>query len=136
MSERVCKALFIFITTIYLARTLDKDDFGAFSYARSMLMFLGSFVYLGMSGLLVREFVTHKDRENVIFGTSLFLKLIFALIGYVLILGWSFFFYQSRMDLIFIATLPIIFLPFETLDLYFQSKIENRFTAYSRFPHL
>ena len=52
------------IVSIVLARYLGPVKFGVLGYASSLIAFLGTFVYLGLSGLVIRDLIRYpKDKR-------------------------------------------------------------------------
>ena len=52
--SRMAVALFI---NVMVARYLGPEKFGILGYASSLLTFVGTFIYLGLSGIVVKELI-------------------------------------------------------------------------------
>ncbi|WP_052507416.1 flippase [Desulfonatronovibrio magnus] len=123
------------VVSIMLARHLGPADFGIISYALSVTAFLGSFVYLGLSGLVVKDIVQSPDDKNTILGSTIGLKMCGAVFAFLIILGLAFFSHDrggSEFWTLIIIGSALFFKPFDTIDFWFQSRVESRFTVMAR----
>jgi O-antigen/teichoic acid export membrane protein len=116
---------------VLIARYLGPENFGMLSYAFSIIGFLGTFVYLGLSGLVVREIVQRPDHANQIMGSAFVLKLIGSVIGFLIILGIVFFSHshsKTEFWLLIIIGVSLIPQPFlQTINYWFQSQIQSKY---------
>lgn len=118
--------------SILVARSLGPSQFGILSYAASLVAFFGSFVYLGLSGLVVRDLVENPDKENVLLGTTFCLKSIgaAAAVGTILLIAW---FNKNQAGsefwVLFILGLGLFATPFEVVDFWFESQINSKYSV-------
>ena len=125
--SRMAVALFI---NVMVARYLGPEKFGILGYASSLLTFVGTFIYLGLSGIVVRELVQRPKEINSILGTTFTLKMIGAILAFVIVLiilaitkdeisGVEF-------TVIILLASTLFFKPFESVDIWFQSLIQAK----------
>jgi len=120
-----------FIISVLVARHLGPHDFGILSYALSVTAFLGTFVYLGLSGVVVRNIVNHPDETGVLMGSSFALKMAGACLSYALIFPLAFWGHSSNVEtwVLLIIGASLLFRPVEIIDFWFQSRIESKYSV-------
>lgn len=69
---QLVKSLLAMVISMLTARFLGPSGFGLINYAASIVSFVAPIMYLGLTGVLVQELVTHPEREGEILGTSIF----------------------------------------------------------------
>lgn len=133
--DKVCRLGGGLLVSIMLARYLGPEEFGVLSYALSLTAFLGAFVYLGLSGLVVRDLVRYPDQKEVLLGTTFAMKTGGGFLAYCLILILAFLIHDYQdfeFRVLVIIGLSLFFKPFDTIDFWFQSRIKSRFTVMAR----
>ena len=131
MLEHICRLGIGLIISVFVARHLGPHDFGILSYALSVTAFLGTFVYLGLSGIVVRDIVNHPDETGVLMGSSFALKMAGACLGYALIFPLAFWGHSSNVEtwVLLIIGASLLFRPVEIIDFWFQSRIESKYSV-------
>jgi len=124
------KFLVGFFVTLYLARYLGPEEYGLFSLSISYILLFSIFSDLGLSEILVRDFVSKKDTE-LILSTSLILR---TFGGFLSILFLLFFLKIFQEDSILVKSVIIlspiiIFKCFDSINNFFQSLNKNKFVA-------
>lgn len=122
------------IVGIYVARYLKPQLFGLLSYASVYMQILMPFALLGLNQVVIRELVKNEIDNNKILGTAFVLKFCSSLITLLVIIGLSIIF-ESEKNLqlyIIIASLSLLFSPFQVIDYFFQAKVQSKFVAYSQ----
>lgn len=133
--DKVCRLGGGLLVSIMLARYLGPEKFGVLSYALSITAFLGAFVYLGLSGLVVRDLVRHPGQKEILLGTTFALKMGGGVLAYSLILVLAFLVHDHHgfeFQVLVIMGLSLFFKPFDTIDFWFQSRVRSRFTVMAR----
>jgi O-antigen/teichoic acid export membrane protein len=132
---RILRMLFALFVGIWIARYLGPERYGALSYALAFVMLFGPISHLGLDGVVVREIVNDPDRKREILGTTFFLRLAAsitcfaaALVITVLIRPGD---ALARM-LVGIIAFGFIFSSFDTIDIWFQSQIEVKYSVYAK----
>ena len=86
LSERIVQLGIGLLVNILVARYLGPEKYGILSYALSLIAFLGTFVYLGLSGLVVRDIVRFPDAKDVILGTTFSLKFAGSIFAFLVVI--------------------------------------------------
>jgi len=120
---------------VWVARYLGPEQFGVFSYALAFVTLFSAFASLGLDGLVVRDIVNDPSMETEIIGSSFMLKLAGALITVVLSVGSIIILRPNdRMMywLVGIIASGAIFQAFDTIDFYFQARIQSKYSVFAR----
>ena len=125
--SRMAVALFI---NVMVARYLGPEKFGILGYASSLLTFVGTFIYLGLSGIVVKELVQRPKEINSILGTTFTLKMIGAILAFVIVLVILVITKDEisgvEFTVIIILASTLFFKPFESVNIWFQSLIQAK----------
>lgn len=138
LAERIVRIAINFFVTIYLIKYLGPDNFGLLSYAISFVTILASFAALGMDSIIVRDLVSEENKSNAILGTSFYLRLVASIVSIIfifIILSLSNEELSTSLLILVIST-TTIFQSFNVIDLYFQAKVQSKFTVYAQFTSL
>lgn len=120
------------IVGIWVARYLGPEQFGLFNYAIAFVALLGPMANLGLDTIVVRDIVRHPDSKNETLGTSLALKLSGGAVTTLLAFGAiSLLQPQDNLThwLVGIIAAGTIFQAFETIDLWFRSQVQSKYTV-------
>lgn len=122
------------LVSIFVARYLGPDKFGILRYAISLMTFMGTFVYLGLSGLVIRDIVNNPQEINVILGTTFTLKLIGSILGYAILTTIVYLSGAESIEktVLLVIALAIFFRPFETIDYWYHSQTRSKFSVYAK----
>lgn len=122
--EKVLRMTLWLCVSVMMARYLGPAKFGIFSYANSLVSFLAAFIYLGLSGIVIRDIVKNPAQKDTILGTSFGLKFIGSLIGYLTLILIAFLSNKNSNEfwLLIIIGAGLLFRPFETIDFWFHSQ--------------
>jgi len=123
------------LVSILIARYLGPENYGILSYALSVTAFMAVFVYLGLSGLVVRDIVQHPDEKDKLLGTTFSLKFIGGLLAFLVVLGLAKFGHntsKSESWILLIIGFSLFARPFETIDFWFQSQIQSKYTVFAK----
>jgi Membrane protein involved in the export of O-antigen and teichoic acid len=119
---------------IWLARTLGPTRFGIWSYATAFTYLFSAFATLGLDSIVIRELVRHPTRHREILGSACGLRLVAGTSTCVLASVAIMFIKRGdslTLWLVAISAAGFIFQSFSVIDLYFQARIESRFTVYA-----
>ena len=72
---RVIQALLALIISMITARYLGPSNYGLLNYAISIVTFVLPIMKLGITSILVQEFISEPEKEGETLGTSLVLFL-------------------------------------------------------------
>lgn len=123
---------------IWIARYLEPEQFGLFSYAQSFVGLFTAFATLGLDGIVVRELVKGESRRDILLGTVFWLKLIGAFLVLIfLAIAVNFTSNDHYTNkLIFIIASATIFQSFNVVDFYFQSKVLSKYVVFANIISL
>lgn len=131
MVEKVGNLVVVFIIGVLVARYLGPEQFGIYSFSKSIAL---SFVVLcgvGLERFVVKDFVHQTREREVIFGTVFVLQLCTAMLSVLIFLVISPIILHEAatfyLSLIFIAVTAID--AFSVIRYYFQSQVQARATA-------
>lgn len=118
---------------VWVTRYLGPEQFGLFSYAQSFVTLFAVIATLGLDGVVVRELVKDDSRIETLIGTSFFLKLIGAVVVFIILIFAINLTSNDALTntLIFIIASAMIFQSLNVIDFYFQSEVLSRYTVYA-----
>lgn len=80
---QIVRLLLSLVINSLTARFLGPSDYGIVNYVTSLITFFTSLVSLGLSGVIVYELVSGRDREGTVLGTAITLRFFAGLISTV-----------------------------------------------------
>ncbi|MEI6213338.1 MAG: flippase [Desulfuromonadales bacterium] len=120
---------------VWVARYLGPELFGKYSYVLAFVALFSAFSNLGLEGIVIREIVRKPDCIDETLGSAFALKLF----GAVLTMLLSVIFVQATHPrdesiniLVLIVASGAFFQVFDTIDFWFQSQVNSRFTVVAR----
>ena len=132
VSGQVVKMLITFVVGMLTARYLGPSNYGVIHYISSYLAFFTSLVGLGLNGVIIYEFVNHRDEEGEILGTAIALRLIVGILSSIAFIGVVSFLDGSDKTLVAVATLQAVqlpFLAFDTFNYWYQSNLLSKYSV-------
>ena len=119
----------------WMARYLGPSNFGLFNYALSVVSIFSIFAILGLNEMLIRMIVSNPSQKDDIITTAFFLRCITGAFAFLLcwvlinILNPS---GDITRCLVGIIAFGLIFQAFDTIDLYFQSQLQSKYTVFAK----
>jgi len=116
------------VVMLMIARNLGPDVFGELNYLLAIIALLAPITALGLNSLITKEVLKREDSLNVILGSSLTIRFIGGIFGFLLILLLMYFFDIAHGKNIELALLAFanIFTAAYVFDFYMQAKILNK----------
>jgi polysaccharide transporter, PST family len=118
----------------WVARYLGPEQFGLFNFSIAFAALFGIASTLGLDGIVVRELVKDRSRQNEILGSAFVLKLggsaitlMSALLVTRLIQGRN----PLMLWLVGLASAAYVFQSLNVIDFYFQSEVRSKYTVYA-----
>lgn len=124
-----------FIVTVWVARYLGPEQFGILNYSIAFVTLFSVISNLGLDGIVIRNIVRDPSSLDENLGSAFVLKMIGAIISLFLSLGAIYFLRPGdglAHWLVGIVAVGTIFQAFDTIDLWFQSQIQSKFTVYAK----
>jgi len=129
---RIVQSILNLIIGLITARYLGPSNYGIINYVASVVSFAMPIMQLGLSHILVKEFIKAPDKEGVILGTSLMLNIvssIFCMVGslaFVMIVNVG----ETETILVCaIYSLTLLFHATEMTQYWFQSKLLSKYPS-------
>lgn len=132
MFGKIAQMVISLLVGIITARYLGPSNYGILNYAGAYAAFFMAFCTLGTKAILVKEFVDNPDEEGEIIGSTLFMRGISSILSaIVIVLIVSVVDAGEKTTIIVTAlySLGLIFNIFETINYWFQSRLESKVTA-------
>ena len=129
---RVIQMLVNLIVGRLVARYLGPSNNGLVSYGTAYTTFFATIASLGINSVLVKEFVDNPKEEGKIIGTSLFLRAISSFLCAIVIICFVRIIDAGEPVTILVVSLcslGLIFHIFETINYWFQSRLQSKVTA-------
>ncbi|MGD1842418.1 MAG: flippase [Thermonemataceae bacterium] len=124
------------IFVVWLARYLQPELFGAWSYALAIVTIFSAFAPLGLDVIVVRELVKKQLPASKILGTAIILRIVFAVV-LMLILLLTLHLLNIDLDIVFnlclIWSFMFIFQSFDVFDYFFQAINDLKQVTFARF---
>lgn len=134
--EKILALIFTVIITALIARYLGVEQYGIVNYVISVVMLFTTFSTLGMEKITIKDIVDKKYDEGDVLGTSILIRLIggiilifLAQITLIILNGLNL---QYQILGIILGS-SMIFKAFETIEYYFQAKMELKYISLIRF---
>ena len=123
------------VVGVWLARYLGPQRFGQFNFAIAFVALFSPIAILGLDALVVRELVRHPGSKREILGSALALKLSGGCLAFALAVAAILTFHpgdRANQWLVGIIAAGMIFQAFDVADLWFQSKVQSKFSVLAK----
>ncbi len=120
---------------VWVARYLGPEQFGSLNYALAFTTLFGTLAGLGLDGIVIRDLVRHPASQGETLGSALVLKAVGGLATLGLALTAIFLVRPQDSTahwLVGILAAQAVFQALDTIDLWFQSRVESRYTVWAR----
>jgi PST family polysaccharide transporter len=120
---------------VWVARYLGVEQFGVFNYATAFVALFSTISTLGLNDIVVRSIVREPEKRLQILGTAFWLKLFGGIAALVLAVSSIIVVRhddQLTISLVAILSSVGIFQAFDTIDLWFQSQVQSKYTVIAK----
>ncbi|MFN6154070.1 MAG: flippase, partial [Dolichospermum sp.] len=120
---------------VWVARYLGVEQFGVFNYATAFVALFSTLSTLGLDAIVVRSIVREPEKRLQILGTTFWLKLIGGIAALVLAVSSIILLRhddQLTISLVAILASVGIFQTFDTIDIWFQSQVQSKYTVIAK----
>lgn len=131
--DKFVKGIAIFATNIAIANYLGAEKFGLLSYAINLSLIMFAISELGLSQVLVKEFVKNISNSGIYFVTTIFLRLPVLIICYIFI----YFFISSKSNIseleittVLLITFSIIFKISDVVKHLLEALVLSKYSVY------
>ena len=129
---RLIQALLGVLISMLTARYLGPSHFGVINYAAAVVAFFAPITKLGLSHVLVQEFVYSPESEGKILGTSLLMSLTSSVFCIVGVISFAYITNKGEVETILVCTLYSMLLIAHAMELFqywFQAKLISKYTS-------
>ena len=138
IAERVLRMVVALFVSVYVARYLGPERFGLLSYANSFVGLFIALATLGLDGIVVRELVKTPARRDELLGTAFGLKIVGAILMWLLIITAV---PLTENDvqtnsLIAIIAFAAIFQAFNVIDFNYQAEVKSKYVVHAQLVQL
>ncbi len=126
---QIIRMMVSLVVGVITARYLGPSNNGIITYVGSYIAFFVEITGLGLNGILIYEFVNHRDEEGKILGTAIFLRFIVGLISVILFLGIVILTDGNDKKIVMVAVIQALRLPFlcfDTITYWYQSNMKSK----------
>ena len=130
LGGNVFKILFTFWINIITTRYLGPENFGIISYVQSYVVFLTAIIGMGLNGVIIYEFINHKEEQGKILGTSIIMRFVVAIVGISIYLPLFWHLEGDNKSLYNVCLLQAVQLPFlclDTIQYWYQSLLLSKY---------
>jgi O-antigen/teichoic acid export membrane protein len=134
-ADNILRMVVGLLVTVWVTRYLGPEQFGQLSYATAFVMLFSSIALLGLDFIVVRNIVRCPSCRDETLGTAFVLKFAGGMLASVLTVASIFMLrHDDQMTrlLVGITTIGTLFQVFGTIDFWFQSQVNSKYSAYAR----
>lgn len=120
---------------VWVARYLGPEGYGSLSFAGSYVMLFSALAMFGLESIVVRELVQQPEQERTVLGATFLIRFVAGICAYLLALGLLLFIRPGDWILLLLVALlgsSLLLQAFETVDLWFQSRVLSRYSVICR----
>jgi PST family polysaccharide transporter len=120
---------------VWIARYLGPKQFGVLSYATAFVALFSAVATLGLDSIVIREVLREPASADEVMGSAFMLKFTGGAVAVVLtVLVISMLHPENSLMhwMVGIIAAGMVFQAFDTIDLWFQSRIQSRYTVYAK----
>lgn len=132
MFAQIYQMLLSLVIGVISARYLGPSNYGTINYAASYISFFTIICALGLEGIVVKEMVDDREREGVVLGTSIVMRLIAGLLSMVtvcIIVAVVNPGDQVLLVVAFLQSLVLLFNAFHIIDTWYQSWLRSKVSS-------
>ena len=126
--------LLAFFVGLLTARYLGPSNFGLINYAATYTSFFASFCTLGINSVIVKNFVDHPDEEGETVGSAIVLRMVSSVLSVLMMVCITLIADKGETTthiVVFLCGIGVVFQVMDTLDYWFQSKLESKYSAFA-----
>jgi PST family polysaccharide transporter len=134
-ADRILRMGVGLLVGVWVARYLGVQQFGVFNYATAFVALFSTLSTLGLDAIVVRSIVREPEKRSLILGTAFWLKLFGGVVALVLAVSCIILVRRDDQLTIFLVAILSsvgIFQAFDTIDLWFQSQVQSKYTVIAK----
>ncbi len=129
---QVIRLLIAFFLNILTSRYLGPANVGVINYVASYLAFFTSLVSLGLNGVIIHEFINHRNEEGEVLGSAIALRFFVGIISVVTFISLMYVIDGDDSTIMIVVILQAVQLPFmcmDTVNFWYQSKMRSKYAV-------
>jgi polysaccharide transporter, PST family len=133
--DRILRMGTSLVVGVWVARYLGVQQYGLFNYASAFVALFSPLANLGLDNVVVRDIVREPLNKEKILGTTFWLKLLGGIGSLLLTVSCIFLLRRNEnLTIWMVAILATtgIFQAFDTIDIWFQSQVQSKYTVIAR----
>ena len=134
-ADRILRMGVGLVVGVWVARYLGVEQFGTFNYAAAFVALFSTFASLGLPSLIIREITNEPEKKEQILGTAFWLQLSGGIATLLLAITTISILRHDdpvTIGLVSILASVSIFQAFDTIDLWFQSQVNSKYTVLAK----
>jgi polysaccharide transporter, PST family len=134
-ADRILRMGVGLLVGVWVARYLGVEQFGLLNYAMAFVALFNTLANLGLPALIVRTITHEPEQQQVILGTAFWLQLWGGIVTSLTAAGTIFVLRDGdplMLSLVAILASVSICQAFETIDLWFQSQVQSKYTVIAK----
>lgn len=132
IASKLLQALMGLVVSMLTARYLGPSNYGLINYASSIVAFAAPLMQLGISSVLVYEFVKGNDPDNVVLGSALVLNVISSIACFAGIIAFVSIANPGEEETLIVCilySLQLFAQAVENIQYWFQAKLLSKYTS-------
>ena len=121
-----------FLVNLLTARYLGPSNYGLVNYAALYTAFFTSFATLGLSSLLLKDFMENPKDAGIAVGTAIAMRLLSSTLSAISIVAIVAVVDRGErltMTVVALYSMSLIFQAFDTIQYWFQSRLESQYST-------
>lgn len=135
ISDRILRLGVGLCVGVWMARYLGPEQFGIFSFAVAIVTLLGALPTLGLDNIVIRDIVRNPRCSDETLGTAFWLRVSGAALMWLVVMIAVLLLRpvdELARWLVGILAAGSVFQAFDTIDLWFQSQMQVKYTVYAK----
>lgn len=120
---------------VWVARYLGVEQFGTLNYAVAFVGLFSTFANLGLPSLGIRSIIHQPEKKEYILGTTFYLQVVGGVASFLFSVSAIFLLRSNdkvTISIVAILASGAIFQAFDTIDIWFQSQVQSKFTVFAK----
>jgi polysaccharide transporter, PST family len=133
--DRILRMTIGLFVGVWIVRYLGAQQYGLFTYATAFITLFSPFANSGLDNIVIRHLVHNSSEKEQILGTTFCVKFLGGVASSLLTVACiSFFRPDDKLIVFLVAILATagIFQAFDTIDIWFQSQVQSKYTVLTK----
>ncbi|MEH2350052.1 MAG: flippase [Nostoc sp.] len=134
-ADRILRMGASLVVGVWVARYLGVQQYGLFNYALAFVSLFSPIFTLGLDDVVIRHIIRQSSNREEILGTTFWLKLLGGIASVLFAVSTMFFLGEHetlKISLVAILGMAGIFRATDTVDLWFQSQVQSKYSVIAR----